>query len=169
MPTIIRLPEVIRLTGKSSSSIYSDIEMGRFSRSVSLGTRSKGWIKNEVTLWILKKMRERDRLFGRQFSLLPMRPDQADSLSIIRLPKVILRTGKSRSTIYSDIQKGRFPRPVRLGARSAGWIENEVALWILGRIRERERSPIGRIHSLPIGSDQRDPTIHVSRDAHPRK
>lgn len=161
MPSIIRLPEVIRRTCKSSSSIYSDIEMGRFPRPVCLGTRSNGWIKEEVALWILKRMRERDRLFGRHLSLLPVRLVEADSLRIIRLPEVILRTGKSRSTIYSDIQKGRFPRPVRLGRRSKGWIENEVALWLLERMRERSQLPGRRLHALPMHVDQAKATIHV--------
>ena len=35
-------------------------------------------------------------------------------------------TGMSRSTIYAKIAEGTFPKPIRLTARSVGWIEQEV-------------------------------------------
>jgi prophage regulatory protein len=52
----------------------------------------------------------------------------------LRLPEVIARTGLSRSTIYVRIEQGRFPRPVSLGARAVGWIEEEVDDWMGERI-----------------------------------
>lgn len=36
---------------------------------------------------------------------------------LLRLPKVIERTGLSRSSIYALITKGMFPAPVRIGER----------------------------------------------------
>lgn len=57
----------------------------------------------------------------------------------IRLPEVKLRTGLSRSTIYEDISKGIFPRPVSLGMRCVGWLESEIETWIIGRIQKRRR------------------------------
>ena len=45
---------------------------------------------------------------------------------IIRRTEVLKRTGKATSTIYEQIQKGLFPRPVKLGPRSVGWVEDEV-------------------------------------------
>lgn len=59
-------------------------------------------------------------------------------LAILRLPKVQLMTGLSRSTIYQRIGDGRFPRPVALGGRAVGWIEAEVFDWIRGRAEERD-------------------------------
>lgn len=53
---------------------------------------------------------------------------------IIRLPTVKLRTGWSRSSIYSLMAQGKFPAPVSLGARAVGWIEHEVDQWIASRI-----------------------------------
>ncbi len=47
----------------------------------------------------------------------------------LRLPEVLARTGRSRSTIYVRLDLGRFPRPVSLGARAVGWIEAEVDEW----------------------------------------
>ena len=43
-------------------------------------------------------------------------------------------TGMSRSTIYAKIAEGTFPKPIRLTARSVGWIEQEVQEWIKSRI-----------------------------------
>ena len=45
---------------------------------------------------------------------------------IIRRSEVLKRTGKATSTIYEQIQKGLFPKPVKLGPRSVGWVEDEV-------------------------------------------
>lgn len=62
-------------------------------------------------------------------------------ISIIRLPEVQRRTGLSRSSIYAMVSRKEFPSPVRLGKRSAGWVEGEVQEWLVGRIEESRRSP----------------------------
>lgn len=59
---------------------------------------------------------------------------QADK--ILRLPVVQNRTGKSRSSIYLDILNGRFPKSIRLGKRSIGWLESEIDEWIQQRIKD---------------------------------
>jgi prophage regulatory protein len=56
---------------------------------------------------------------------------------ILRLPVVKARIGLSRSAIYSLVSRGEFPRPVQLGARSVGWVEDEVASWVKERIAAR--------------------------------
>lgn len=56
------------------------------------------------------------------------------SNAIIRLPDVIKRTGKSRSSIYRDIQSGLITAPISIGARSIGWPESEVAALNAARI-----------------------------------
>lgn len=53
---------------------------------------------------------------------------------IIRLPSVIKQTGKSRSSIYRDIQSGLITAPVSIGARSIGWPESEIAALNAARI-----------------------------------
>lgn len=55
---------------------------------------------------------------------------------MIRLREVVRRTGLSKSTIYSLIAKGTFPRGVPLARRVVGWIESEVTDWIGERIAE---------------------------------
>jgi prophage regulatory protein len=54
---------------------------------------------------------------------------------ILRLPEVKARTGLSRSTIYSYIAKGDFPKPVPLGMRAVGWVESEIEDWLQARVR----------------------------------
>lgn len=56
------------------------------------------------------------------------------SYKILRLKEVQRMTGLSRSTIYAEIAKGRFPRQVQLtGVRSVDWHENAVIKWIESR------------------------------------
>ena len=54
--------------------------------------------------------------------------------TILRLPAVKTRTGLSRSTIYLRVSQGTFPRPVRLGGRAVGWVEEEIQSWLAERI-----------------------------------
>ena len=56
--------------------------------------------------------------------------------TILRLPAVKARTGLARSTIYLRISEGSFPKPIRLGPRSVGWLESEVDRWIESRAAE---------------------------------
>ncbi len=50
--------------------------------------------------------------------------------AILRLPAVKARTGLSRSTIYLRISQRRFPKPVSLGGRAVGWVEEELNAWL---------------------------------------
>ena len=60
-----------------------------------------------------------------------------EKLSILRRKQVERRTGLSRSTIYLRIQEGTFPRPINLGVRAVGWLENEIEAWLVERIEIR--------------------------------
>lgn len=58
------------------------------------------------------------------------------TIRILRLKDVISITGLSRSTIYAEIAKGKFPKQIQLtGARSVGWHENIITQWIESRPR----------------------------------
>jgi prophage regulatory protein len=48
---IIRRPELLRLTGLSSASLYRAIKEGRFPRPVRLGLNSVGWRASAVQEW----------------------------------------------------------------------------------------------------------------------
>lgn len=63
--------------------------------------------------------------------------DLSSGTTIIRLRRVMERTGLSRSSIYARIAEERFPAPVRLGARAVGWVEGEVEAWIRSKIEAR--------------------------------
>jgi prophage regulatory protein len=58
---------------------------------------------------------------------------------IIRLPELIAQTGLSRSTIYLQISKGQFPKPISLGARAVGWLQSDIDQWLENLVTEREK------------------------------
>ena len=64
---------------------------------------------------------------------------------ILRLPAVKSRTGLSRSTLYSKVAEGTFPKPISLGARAVGWVDTEVDSWVSGRIEQSRKAPGGRL------------------------
>jgi len=49
---VLRLPEVLKLTGLSRSTLYQFITRGDFPRQVQLGERSVGWFESHVSKWI---------------------------------------------------------------------------------------------------------------------
>lgn len=55
---------------------------------------------------------------------------------LLRLKHVKERTGMGRSTIYTRIREGAFPRAISLGGASVAWIESEVEEWISARIED---------------------------------
>ncbi|WP_415903196.1 helix-turn-helix transcriptional regulator [Neptuniibacter sp. QD29_5] len=57
---LIRLPEVLKMTSLSKSSLYRRIDAHTFPDSVSLGGRSVAWIEEEVLAWIQARIEERD-------------------------------------------------------------------------------------------------------------
>ncbi|WP_084197435.1 helix-turn-helix transcriptional regulator [Solimonas soli] len=70
-----------------------------------------------------------------------------NALAVIRRRQLEARLGLSRSTIYDrlDPKSPRydpdFPRPIRLGAGSVGWIEGEVERYVQALI-ERSRGAV---------------------------
>ena len=64
------------------------------------------------------------------------------SKRILRLPAVKEMTGLSRSTIYLRISEGKFPRPISLGGRAVGWIEEEIVSWIDRKITAARKKAI---------------------------
>ena len=49
---------------------------------------------------------------------------------LLRRPDVEKVTGLSRSGIYAKMNKGDFPRPMRLGPRAVAWREIDIQEWI---------------------------------------
>lgn len=52
----------------------------------------------------------------------------------LRLKEVRARVPLSRSSLYSRIKSGDFPKPINLGARAVAWLESDIDEWINGRI-----------------------------------
>jgi len=49
---------------------------------------------------------------------------------LLRLPEVKVTTGLSKSTIYSRISEGTFPKQISLGPRLVVWVEADIQKWI---------------------------------------
>lgn len=59
--------------------------------------------------------------------------------NLIRLPRVLEKTGFSEPWIYRLMSQKRFPRPTKLGRRAVAWVESEVDEWIAERIAARDK------------------------------
>jgi prophage regulatory protein len=57
---------------------------------------------------------------------------------IQKLPQVIEETGLCRSSIYAGISAGTFPKQVKLGLRSVGWLKSEIMIWLSEKVRARD-------------------------------
>jgi prophage regulatory protein len=57
---LIRLREVISITGLSRSTIYKKISEEEFPKSVFLGSRAVAWVETEILDWVKEKIEERD-------------------------------------------------------------------------------------------------------------
>ena len=49
---LMRLPEVVQMTGVSRSTIYRWMENGEFPRQISLGANTVAWLESDVEDWI---------------------------------------------------------------------------------------------------------------------
>ncbi|MGV8860261.1 MAG: helix-turn-helix transcriptional regulator [Pseudomonas sp.] len=61
---IVRLKEVIKLTGLGRSTIYKYVSENTFPKPVPLGLRCVGWVESEVHEWILARIEKRDLAEG---------------------------------------------------------------------------------------------------------
>jgi prophage regulatory protein len=58
--SVIRLAEVRRRTGQSTSSLYAAMARGDFPKPIKLSTRAVGWLARDVEAWIEARVAERD-------------------------------------------------------------------------------------------------------------
>ncbi len=56
------------------------------------------------------------------------------SEQIKKLVEVKNITGLSTSSIYRLASEDRFPKPIKLGLRSSGWLGSEIDAWLEQRI-----------------------------------
>ena len=57
---------------------------------------------------------------------------------IIRSTQITAHVGLSMRQCNRLESEGRFPRKVKLGENSSGWLESEVNAWIEARAAERD-------------------------------
>jgi prophage regulatory protein len=60
-----------------------------------------------------------------------MGPHQQSQEALIRLPQVLSRFPVSRSTWYSGVKRGLYPKPIKAGPRTAMWRAADVDRLIL--------------------------------------
>ncbi|MEH0691015.1 AlpA family transcriptional regulator [Vibrio cholerae] len=53
---LIRLNEVLAMTGLSKSGVYRSIEKRQFPKQVSLGDRAVAWVESEVQAWVIDRV-----------------------------------------------------------------------------------------------------------------
>lgn len=56
---------------------------------------------------------------------------------VIRKPELLNMVGLSDPTIWRMERDGAFPRRLRLGGNSCGWLESEVLGWLADRAAAR--------------------------------
>lgn len=71
---------------------------------------------------------------------------------MLKLPAVIRETALSRSSIYAAIGDGRFPPPVRIGARSVAWRSEEIEAWKRTRPPSLKIRAVGVLETFASGS-----------------
>ncbi len=49
---------------------------------------------------------------------------------VMRRPEVEHVVGLSRSAIYAAMNKGQFPRPIKIGRRAVGWRLSTIENWL---------------------------------------
>ncbi|MGF6966756.1 prophage regulatory protein [Paraburkholderia sp. WC7.3g] len=54
--SILRLPDVIQLTGLSRSTIYAAVSAQAFPRQVRLSARCVGWFEHDIQSWLLTRV-----------------------------------------------------------------------------------------------------------------
>jgi len=59
-----------------------------------------------------------------------MESTQVKRQRIMRKPEVLNISGLSHPTIWRMEKEGTFPKRVKLGGNSCGWLETEIMAWL---------------------------------------
>ena len=60
-------------------------------------------------------------------------PDQIPVTGFLRQPQVLALVPFSHATLWRHVEKGTFPRPLKLSERVTAWRREDVAAWIASR------------------------------------
>ena len=53
---LLKLPEVVQMTGVPKSSVYWRVSRGEFPRPLKIGERASAWNSDEIDAWIVAKI-----------------------------------------------------------------------------------------------------------------
>jgi prophage regulatory protein len=81
-------------------------------------------------------------------------------ITILRIPAVLERRGRSRSSHYADIKAGLFVKPVLIGLRATGTPDYEVDALITARIAGKTDEEI-RALVIKLEADRKAATLAV--------
>jgi prophage regulatory protein len=81
-------------------------------------------------------------------------------ITILRIPAVLKRRGRSRSSHYADIKAGLFVKPVLIGLRATGTPDYEVDALITARIAGKTDEEI-RALVIKLEADRKAATLAV--------
>ena len=81
-------------------------------------------------------------------------------ITILRIPAVLQRRGRSRSSHYADIKAGLFVKPVLIGLRATGTPDYEVDTLIAARIAGKTDEEI-RALVIKLEADRKAATLEV--------
>ena len=56
---------------------------------------------------------------------------------LLRKRQLLLVIPIGKTTLYDEIAKGRFPRPIKIGRRASAWLKSEVETWLAEREADR--------------------------------
>ena len=72
-------------------------------------------------------------------------PPHVPRPQVIRLPAVLHDYGYGRSTVFKLVSAQLWPRPIKLTARSCGWIVRECDAVLAARIRGADDDAIRKL------------------------
>jgi prophage regulatory protein len=76
-------------------------------------------------------------------------PTDSTPICLLRLHDVMDRVGLRSSAIYQSVQRGTFPKPIRLGnSVSVAWLDQEIDAWLRARLISRRPNPTPRKRRL---------------------
>ncbi len=66
----------------------------------------------------------------------------APDLGVIRWPELRRELRADRSTVWRWQRSQGFPKPVRIGPNSVGWLRSEVNAWLAARVAIRDQAVV---------------------------
>ena len=54
-------------------------------------------------------------------------------MKVLNLTQVKRLVGRSKSSIYSDMKRNRFPKPIRLSKRRVAWQEQDIKPYMINK------------------------------------